>query len=111
VAVTTNSVIRVLLIEDDQRLAQLTARYLIGHQVDVAIVSNGADALESSRVRPPDIVLLDLMLPGQDGLEICRNLRTRLDVPIIMLTARGEEADRVLGFHRPWRRSFAGCGS
>jgi DNA-binding response OmpR family regulator len=89
--------LRVIYVEDDERLARLTAQYLGTHNVEVQIVSSGAPAVsEIVRLRP-DLVLLDLMLPGLDGLEVCRRLRERLDVPIIILTARTEEADRVLG--------------
>jgi len=88
--------LRVVMVEDDERLARLTAKYLQSHGVMVDIVGRGDVAVsEVMRVRP-DLVLLDLMLPGADGTEVCRRLRERLDVPIIMVTARGEEADRVL---------------
>jgi DNA-binding response OmpR family regulator len=97
VNVTTDPEIRVVYVEDDDRLARLTTQYLTGHRVDVHVVSRGDQAVpEVLRVRP-DVVLLDLMLPGTDGLEVCRQLRSRTDVPIIMVTARTEEADRVLG--------------
>jgi len=86
-----------LLVEDDARLAALTAEYLERHGVKVVVAGDGVKALdEASRTRF-DVVLLDLMLPGRSGLEVCRELRTRSDLPILMLTARGEEADRVLG--------------
>jgi DNA-binding response OmpR family regulator len=89
--------IRVVYIEDDDRLARLTTQYLETHRIDVTLVPRGDLAVaEVMRVRP-DVVLLDLMLPGVDGLEVCRQIRSRLDVPIIMVTARSEEADRVLG--------------
>jgi len=89
--------IRIVYIEDDDRLARLTTQYLASHRVDVTLVPRGDLAIgEVLRVRP-DVVLLDLMLPGLDGLEVCRQIRARLDVPIIMVTARTEEADRVLG--------------
>ncbi len=86
-----------LLVEDDRRLAQLTADYLGSHGVAVTHVTDGARGLEEARRRRYDVVLLDVMLPGLDGLSVCRKLRDRSDVPIIVLTARGEEADRVLG--------------
>jgi len=89
--------IRVVYVEDDERLARLTAFYLSGHGVEVFRVARGDTALaEVLRVRP-DVVLLDLMLPGMSGQEVCRALRARLDVPIIMITALNEEADRVMG--------------
>jgi DNA-binding response OmpR family regulator len=87
----------VVYVEDDDRLGRLTAQYLGSHGVQVTLVARGDEAVaEVLRVRP-DVVLLDLMLPGRDGAEICRALRERLDVPIIMVTARTEEADRVMG--------------
>jgi DNA-binding response OmpR family regulator len=86
-----------LLIEDDDRLASLTARYLAGHRVVVSREGDGAKGLAEALRNRYDVILLDLMLPGMGGIEVCRELRNRRDVPIIMLTARGEEADRVLG--------------
>lgn len=89
--------VRVLLVEDDERLAQLTARYLDAHDVLTTVAADGPAGLALALAEPFDAVLLDVMLPGKSGLEVCRALRERSDVPIIMLTARGEEADRVLG--------------
>ncbi len=89
--------IRALLVEDDVKLARVTAEYLQGHGVRVVTSPNGAAALEEVRLSRFDVVLLDLMLPGRSGLEVCRELRARSDIPILILTARGEEADRVLG--------------
>jgi len=95
--VTADPEIRVVYVEDDDRLARLTTQYLTTHRVEVHVVARGDQAVpEVLRVRP-DVVLLDLMLPGADGLDVCRQLRSRTDVPIIMVTARTEEADRVLG--------------
>jgi DNA-binding response OmpR family regulator len=89
--------ISVVYVEDDERLARLTTQYLASHRIQVTLVTRGDQAVaEVLRVRP-DVVLLDLMLPGIDGLEVCRQIRARLDVPIIMVTARTEEADRVIG--------------
>ena len=89
--------IRIVYVEDDERLARLTTQYLTSHRVTVHVVARGDHAVaEVLRVRP-DVVLLDLMLPGSDGLDVCRQLRARTDVPVIMVTARTEEADRVLG--------------
>jgi len=89
--------IKVLLVEDDVRLAQLTSRYLEGHGVLVTSAGDGIEGQAEALRRQYDCIVLDLMLPGRDGIEVCRELRTRSDVPIIMVTARGEEADRVLG--------------
>jgi len=94
---TPNAKLSVVYVEDDERLARLTAQYLRSHELEVVVVPSGELAVgEVLRVRP-DVVLLDLMLPGADGIEVCRRLRDRVDVPIIMVTARNEEADRVLG--------------
>jgi len=89
--------IKVLLVEDDERLAQLTARYLDSHGVVVTIARDGLEGQAEALRRQYDCIVLDLMLPGRDGLEVTRELRGRTDVPILMVTARGEEADRVLG--------------
>jgi len=87
----------VLLVEDDERLAALTRDYLERHGLAVTALSDGNRGLEAARRGGFDVVLLDLMLPGRDGIDVCQELRRESDVPIIMLTARGEEADRVLG--------------
>jgi two-component system response regulator RstA len=86
-----------LLVEDDARLADLTRQYLERHGVVVSVAADGARGLELALRERFDVVLLDLMLPGRDGIEICQRLREHSDVPILMVTARGEEADRVLG--------------
>ncbi|MBI5070918.1 MAG: response regulator transcription factor [Deltaproteobacteria bacterium] len=86
-----------LLVEDDARLAALTRAYLESHGVIVAVAGDGKQGLAEALRGRHDVVLLDLMLPGMPGLEVCRELRARSDVPIIVLTARGEEADRVMG--------------
>jgi two-component system OmpR family response regulator len=86
-----------LLVEDDVRLAERTALYLRGHGVTVVTAQDGLQALSEARRTRFDVVLLDLMLPRRGGLDVCRDLRALSDVPIIILTARGEEADRVLG--------------
>jgi len=89
--------IRLVYVEDDERLGRLTVQYLTSQGVEVTLVTHGDHAVaEVVRVQP-DVVLLDLMLPGTDGFEVCRELRVRTHVPIIMVTARLEEADRVRG--------------
>jgi DNA-binding response OmpR family regulator len=93
----TAATIKVLLVEDDERLAQLTRRYLEGHGVIVTHAADGVEGQNEALRRQYDCIVLDLMLPGRDGIEVCRQLRGRSDVPIIMVTARGEENDRVLG--------------
>ena len=91
------STIKILLVEDDARLATLTARYLESHGALVTVAADGVEGQAEALRRQYDCIVLDLMLPGRDGLEVCRELRGRIDVPIIMVTARGEEADRVMG--------------
>jgi DNA-binding response OmpR family regulator len=94
---TSTTPLLALLVEDDARLAALTREYLEGHGVAVVDVADGRKGLGEALTGRYDVVLLDLMLPGKDGLEVCREVRARSDVPIIVLTARGEEADRVMG--------------
>ncbi|HEY8209017.1 MAG TPA: response regulator transcription factor [Myxococcaceae bacterium] len=89
--------IKVLLIEDDDRLARLTAKYLESHGLVVSVATDGRSGLAEALKSPPDVVLLDLMLPQLSGMEVCRELRAKSDVPIVMVTALGEEADKVLG--------------
>ena len=88
----------VLVVEDDPHTRELVRLYLDrdGHQVLTA--DNGTDGLEAARSESPDIVLLDLMLPGLNGWDVCQALRQDSDVPIVMLTARVEEDDRLTGF-------------
>ncbi|MCC5037155.1 response regulator transcription factor [Streptomyces sp. WAC 00631] len=88
---------RVLVVDDDPTVAEVVTGYLErdGHVVDRA--ADGPSALARADARWPDLVVLDLMLPGMDGLAVCRGLRERGPVPVIMLTARGEEDDRILG--------------
>ena len=88
---------RVLIVEDDPTVSEVVARYLLreGYQVETA--SDGAFGLERALADPPDLVVLDLMLPSLGGLEFCRRLRASVPVPVIMLTALGEEADRIAG--------------
>lgn len=93
----TNADLTVVYVEDDERLGALTTRYLQSHGVRVHWVMRGDVALSEVRTVRPDVVLLDLMLPGSDGLSVCRQLREHCDTPIVMVTARTEEADRVMG--------------
>ena len=88
---------QVLIVEDDQRLAELTRDYLESHGLRVAIEGNGALAVARIIAEQPDLVILDLMLPGEDGLSICRKVRERYDGVILMLTARTDDMDQVLG--------------
>lgn len=88
---------KILIIDDDARLVKNVETYLkeFGYQIDSAL--NGTDGLRKVQAQRPDLVLLDLMMPGLDGLEVCREIRKDSTVPIIMLTARGEESDVVSG--------------
>ena len=88
---------RVLVVDDDATVAEVVARYLDREGFSVESVGDGARALERAAADVPDLVVLDLMLPGVDGLEVCRRLRALAPIPVIMLTALGEESDRVLG--------------
>jgi len=88
---------RILIVEDDEQIVQTVRRGLIyeGYTVDVAM--DGPGALQKARDALPDLVILDLMLPGMDGIEVCRRLRAASDVPVLMLTARDGISDRVAG--------------
>ena len=92
-----DSLIDLLLVEDDSRLASLTREYLEKNGVVVTLEEDGERGLQQALKHNFDVILLDLMLPGRDGISICQRLREHSDVPIIMVTARGEEADRVMG--------------
>lgn len=93
----TEGPIKLLFVEDDERLAKFTEEYLVSQGLLVTTVHTGTDALSEATARQFDVVLLDLNLPGKDGIEVCRGIRGRSDVPIIIVTARAEEADRVVG--------------
>lgn len=88
---------RVLVIEDDPTLAEVVVRYLEHEGFEVRHCPDGDDGLQLALAWLPDLVVLDLMLPGLDGLEVCRRLRSAAPIPVVMLTARAEEEDRVLG--------------
>jgi DNA-binding response OmpR family regulator len=87
----------VLVVDDNVTVAEVVARYLGQEGIDVDVVHDGREALDRALADPPDLVVLDLMLPGLPGLEVCRRLRALAPVPVIMLTARGEETDRIVG--------------
>ncbi|MDD1612889.1 MAG: response regulator [Methylococcaceae bacterium] len=87
----------ILIVEDEAKLAQLEADYLHAAGFDCTILADGFEVVSWLRQHRADLVLLDLMLPGRDGLELCREIRTFSVVPIIMVTARIEEVDRLLG--------------
>src|SRR5436190_23977206 len=88
---------RVLVVDDDPTVTEVVAGYLNRSGFAVDRAADGPDALAKADSAPPDLVVLDLMLPGLDGLQVCRRLRQSRPVPVVMLTARGDEADRILG--------------
>jgi two-component system response regulator BaeR len=88
---------RILIVEDEPALANLLEDYLKASGFRTDAMREGTGVVEAVRDNPPDLILLDLMLPGKDGLEICREIRTFSDLPIVMVTARVEEIDRLLG--------------
>jgi two-component system response regulator BaeR len=88
---------RILLVEDEPDLARVLVDYLLRDGYDAAVEGNGARALERVRKEPPDLLILDLMLPGLDGLSVLREVRAFSRLPVILVTARVEEIDRLLG--------------
>lgn len=89
--------LRVLLIDDDARLGSLLSSYLAPHDVTLETARDGSSGLEALARGTFDAILLDVMMPGVDGLEVLRRIRAKSTIPILMLTARGDEADRVVG--------------
>jgi len=90
---------RILIVEDEPKLASLLNDYLTSSGYTTEIISNGLKVIPSVRDNIPSLILLDIMLPGKDGMEICREIRTFSDLPIIMITARVEEVDRLMGLN------------
>jgi DNA-binding response OmpR family regulator len=88
---------RVLVVEDDPTVSEVVARYLTREGYAVEEVADGTHAVERALHSLPDLVVVDLMIPGLDGLEVCRRLRLAAPIPVIMLTAKSEEADRIAG--------------
>jgi DNA-binding response OmpR family regulator len=88
---------RVLIIEDDPNVAEVVGRYLTREGYEVEIATDGATGLDRALADPPELVVLDLMLPTLGGLEVCRRIRAAAPVPVIILTALGEETDRIVG--------------
>ncbi|WP_343208017.1 response regulator transcription factor [Anaerolentibacter hominis] len=88
---------KILIVDDDNNIAELISLYLTKECFDTMIVNDGEAAIEGFRTYEPNLVLLDLMLPGIDGYEVCREIRKTSSVPIIMLSAKGEVFDKVLG--------------
>lgn len=92
-----NSSTEILIIEDEPDLASLIADYVHASGYQSLVIANGQSALEQIQLRVPDLIVLDLMLPGLDGISLCKAVRTFSQVPIIMVTAKVEEIDRLLG--------------
>src|SRR5450631_4218166 len=93
-----SAAVRVLVVDDDPTVAEVVSSYLVRSGLEVELAADGVTALAVAGRTRPDLVVLDLMLPGLSGLEVCSRLReTRPDLPIVMLTALGEESDRILG--------------
>ena len=87
----------IMVVDDDQDLAEMLAIVLTGEGMEVDLVGRGDEVMEIFRATPPDLVLLDIMLPGIDGIEVCKQIRAESMVPIVMLTAKGETAEIVKG--------------
>ncbi|MBI4294236.1 MAG: response regulator [Betaproteobacteria bacterium] len=87
----------ILVVDDDAEIRSLVAEYLIQHGYRVSTARDGAEMKRALEAESPDLIVLDLMLPGEDGLSLCRDLRARSDIALIMLTARREEVDRIIG--------------
>jgi two-component system response regulator ResD len=90
--------IRLLIVDDEDRIRRLLRMYLEREEYTVDEADNGEDALELALTNDYDLILLDLMMPGKDGIEVCRELREKKATPVIILTAKGEEVNRVQGF-------------
>lgn len=88
---------RILVVDDDDRLRELLAEYLSRYEFTVDTLADGTDLLSSIRRQPPELIVLDIMMPGKNGLELCKEVRREYNVPIIMLTARGDVNDRIVG--------------
>lgn len=88
---------KILIVDDDQNIAELISLYLVKECFETRVVNDGEEALREFREYRPNLILLDLMLPGMDGYEVCREIRKTSKVPIIMLSAKGEVFDEVLG--------------
>ena len=88
---------KILLVDDEPKVCELIKAYLVKDGYDVVIATDGKSAIDQAQRHKPDLILLDLNLPELDGLEVCRTIRKQSNVPIIMLTARDEEVDKIVG--------------
>ncbi|WP_027721073.1 response regulator [Maridesulfovibrio zosterae] len=87
----------ILIVDDDTKLRELLTQYLEGYGYSVNLLPSGDKILETINENPPAIIILDIMMPGKDGLEVLRELRPHSNIPVIMLTAKGEDTDRIVG--------------
>lgn len=87
----------ILIIDDDIKLIELLTEYLEQHPFKISYLPDGRHTLEKIEDKTPDLIILDYMMPGKDGLEVLRDIRTRYDLPVIMLTARGDDTDKIVG--------------
>jgi len=92
-----SSRVRILVVDDEPPIVELVRGYLERYGYEVLVAADGPSAIQSARAVGPDVIVLDLMLPGLDGIEVCRQVRTFSDAYILMLTARAEEVDRIVG--------------
>jgi len=95
---------KILIVDDDNNIAELISLYLIKECYDTKIVNDGEEALLAFEQYHPNLILLDLMLPGMDGYQVCREIRTKSNVPIIMLSAKGKFSTRFSGLN--WGRTI-----
>ncbi len=93
---------KILIVDDDANIAELISLYLLKECYDTKIVEDGESALREFKTYQPNLILLDLMLPGIDGYQVCREVRTQSNVPIIMLSAKGEVLCQIL---RLWQKA------
>ncbi len=88
---------KLLLVDDDEKLLKLVKEYLEGYGFQVLTLPDGSDVMKTIAMQSPDLVMLDIMLPGKDGLDLLKEIRVEHSLPVIMLTAKGEDADRIVG--------------
>lgn len=88
---------KILIIEDEQDISRILRDYLTKYQYEAAVASNGQDGLQMMDMLQPDYIILDIMLPDMDGIDVCREIRRRNNIPILILSARGSDTDKVLG--------------
>ena len=93
----TDNAHHILVVDDDREIRDLLSRFLVKHGLRVSSAKDGPEMMKALGERGIDLVVLDLMLPGEDGLSLCRRLRAQSDMPVIMLTAMGEDTDRIVG--------------